>query len=73
MKYQVQSLDGRTNTWATIYEPTSLKQARKDAKEWRAGVLERRKAGKVHHSIGVRIVKPGDQGEPFLSQIWGHS
>ena len=72
-RYSVQSLNGQTNTWNEIYAPTSLKEAKKDATAWETAVKARRAAGKVHHSNGVRIVRPGDQGDAFFLRIWGGS
>lgn len=69
-RYSVQSLSSRTNKWEEIYAPDSLKQAKKDAVEWEHAVLARIAKGLVHYSIGVRIVKPGDQGEPIHLVMW---
>lgn len=70
-RYSVQSLSSRTNAWEEIYAPDSFKEAKKDAVAWETGVKERIQKGLVHYSIGVRIVKPGDQGDALYLRTWG--
>lgn len=70
-RYLVQSLHGLKDKWETIYEMTSLANAKAAVREWETGVKRRRAEGKVHHSNGVRIVKPGDVADPFVRRVWG--
>lgn len=66
-RYRVESLNGVTNTWQVVYEPGSQKEARKNAKDWERDVVARRAAGKVHLSVGVRVMIDGDD-VPLLSR-----
>lgn len=72
-RYAVQSLNSQTNEWRDIYTANSLKKAKLDAKNWEFDVKRRMEAGRVHYSIGVRIVKPGDLGDPLYLKTWGPS
>lgn len=70
-RYSIESLNNQKNAWQKIHDSSSFENAMFIAKDWERDVKARIAKGLIHYSIGVRIVKRGDQGEPLYLTTWG--